>query len=264
MKRPGLVPRSLLNFVKERAGDQPCKLETSHHTHHRMNQTVETTSEPIAVPAPKERKPKPSGVATREQWLESFARLVEPILTKAAADAGLRVTMPPVKYSVGWPKASKKAIGQCWPSAASGDKKTYHVFISPNLQRPNEVDHVMVHEMVHALVGNEHGHKGPFVKVCKAIGLVKPWTATTAGPALRKQLDWINSKIGEYPHPGLADLSGRKKQTTRMVKLFCATCGFVCRASRGAIEQAGLPECGCGGGALDMDGESLSKAGGDR
>jgi len=37
-------------------------------------------------------------------------------------------------------------------------------------------------------VGCDQGHKGEFVALCKKIGLVKPWTATTPGPELAATL----------------------------------------------------------------------------
>jgi len=150
----------------------------------------------------------------RESWLmeavERLARSTFPAFKR-----------PAWRVTCGWPKGTrggKHAIGQCWPSASSADG-THELFISPELDRPVEILHVLAHEMVHAIVGTEAGHKGEFVKLCKAIGLVKPWIATTAGPELAKTLAIYAAQLGPYPHARLNDV--HKKQSTRMLKATC-------------------------------------------
>ena len=101
---------------------------------------------------------------------------------------------------------------------------------------------------------DQAGHKGPFVKLCKAIGLVKRWTATMAGPELAKTLAIYALQLGPYPHARLNDAS-RKKQSTRMLKVTCpnpdceagAVNGkpYVVRLSQQAAD-AGMPWCPCG------------------
>jgi hypothetical protein len=41
------------------------------------------------------------------------------------------------------------------------------------------------------------------------------------------------------------DLSGRRKQSTRMLKLECTNCGYTVRTTQKWIE-VGLPTCCCG------------------
>ena len=73
-------------------------------------------------------------------------------------------------------------------------------------------------------------------------------TETHAGMDLSKELVKISHDLGDYPHSKLVmALSGKKKQSTRLIKLSCSRCGFIARASKTALEQAGLPTCGCGG-----------------
>jgi hypothetical protein len=57
------------------------------------------------------------------------------------------------------------------------------------------------------------------VALCKAIGLVKPWTATTPGPELAATLARYALQLGPYPHACLNDV--RKRQSTRMLKATC-------------------------------------------
>ena len=70
-------------------------------------------------------------------------------------------------------------------------------------------------------------------------------TATVAGPELRAQLEAISKTLGAYPH-GKLTKSGRKKQTTRMLKCECTECGFVCRTTKKWLLDLGAPFCpGC-------------------
>ena len=112
----------------------------------------------------------------------------------------------------------KHAIGQCWDRTNSNDG-TYEIFISPELDQPFEILHTLAHEMIHAIVGCEAGHKGEFVTWCKRIGLVKPWTATTPGPELAATLAIYALQLGPYLHARLNDV--RKRQSTRMLKATC-------------------------------------------
>jgi hypothetical protein len=115
-------------------------------------------------------------------------------------------------------RGGKHAIGQCWDRISSNDG-AYELFISPELDRPHEILHVLAHEMAHAVVGCDQGHKGEFVALCKKIGLVKPWTATTPGPELAATLAIYGLQLGPYPHARLNDV--RKRQSTRMLKATC-------------------------------------------
>lgn len=183
---------------------------------------------------------------TREAWLTALmhalaAEVFEPIEPGSTKDIGNW------RVSCGWPGggARRTAIGQCWSELVSAGKFT-EMFISPVLGTPAEVDHVLVHEMVHASVGTDAGHKGPFVKLARKLGLIGKPTATTAGDELRAKLDAITATLGPYPHAKMDPKhSGRKPQTTRMLKLECPGCGYVARTTQKWID-VGLPSCPCG------------------
>ena len=106
---------------------------------------------------------------------------------------------------------------------------------------------MLVHECVHHAVGVQHGHKGPFKRCATAIGLVGPMRATTAGPELASRLHALAESIGPYPHGALVGTDGRKKQTTRMLKVACEDCGCIVRMTRQWLDQVGAPTCACGG-----------------
>ena len=74
------------------------------------------------------------------------------------------------------------------------------------------------------------------------VGLTGKMTSTTAGPELSDKLAELIDEIGPYPHAALnADLSGRKKQSTRMLKVTCQACGCIVRMTAKWIEDAGAP-----------------------
>ena len=71
--------------------------------------------------------------------------------------------------------------------------------------------------------------------------------ATSAGAALRERLHALSADLGPYPHAVLTGGDGRKKQTTRMLKVQCEDCGCLARMTRQWLDSAGAPTCGCGG-----------------
>ncbi len=71
-------------------------------------------------------------------------------------------------------------------------------------------------------------------------------TATVAGPALEARLRGFSQDLGPFPHAGLVAGAGGPRQTTRLLKLACADCGYTVRTTAKWI-AVGLPVCPCGG-----------------
>lgn len=167
---------------------------------------------------------------TREEFLQALVK-------------ALRAEFPElgrgrVAVSVGFPKGRRggrgKAIGQCWPPELAEDKVS-HVFIHPGLDLA-DVPHVMLHELIHDTVGCGVGHKGSFVKLCKVVGLVKPWTATTPSEALASRLNALVKKLGTYPHGRLnAPERDPSKPKSRLLLLECP-CGHKLRVAASTYE----------------------------
>lgn len=205
---------------------------------------------------------------TREAWLrEAVAELGH--LFEAATGQ----TLPPVQVSVGWPGGRgdrSNVIGQCWHKDAARDGVS-HIFISPVLDDAPRVLDVLAHELVHALDGNESGHKGRFREWALAIGLTGKMTATVASDDLARDLARLVAwRLGAYPHgalgagrlvagkpgePGAPGTPGggpggrsHPPQGTRMLK---AECGcdpdpYILRLTRKQADR-GMPRCGlCG------------------
>lgn len=179
----------------------------------------------------------------REDWL---TRAALPLINLIEESTELRMGKRKVVVSCGWPggRSVNKVIGQCWPTATG--KGVAQMFISPKLVKVDQILETLLHELIHAADDCEHGHKGPFVKACRAVGLEGKPTATFAGDELRKKLKKIASIMGPYPHKGVTPGLKIKTQGTRMLKLEAVECcGYVVRTTQKWIDE-GLPSCPCG------------------
>ena len=180
----------------------------------------------------------------REQWLNAAADKINTVVF-----APHDVKAVDFRVSVGVPSGSRgaknSAIGQCWnPSTSAGN--ITEMFISPVLASAgsegddnNGVLETLGHEMVHAIVGTECGHKGPFTRLAGKIGLVGKMTATQAGPELAAQLSVISEELGTYPHEELNPPVNVKKGS-RLIKVSCPECDNVARQAKTPFLTYGL------------------------
>lgn len=179
--------------------------------------------------------------AVRHVWLEKVVTELRPRF----ADVNYEVPEK-VRVSIGFPRRSpwKHPIGQCWPVTASSDGHT-EIFISPELGTPEQTVTIIgtvAHELTHATVGTEAGHRSPFKRCANAIGLIGRMTETKESEAFK---EWVNMvvipKIGGYP-AGALSLSYRK-EGTRLIKCECLECKYPVRVTRLLIEKEGPPLC---------------------
>lgn len=183
---------------------------------------------------------------TREAWLGQAVTKMHPWFR--AQD----VELPAVRVSIGWPggRGNKQGvIGQCWGSAAVKDGRPA-IFISPALSEddPARILDVLVHELVHA--AGHHGHRSGFARLARSLGLVAPWTATSASSDLSDRLVKMAAKLGPFGHAsvnagqGLAGSGPARPpvQSTRMLKLSCEECGYTLRTTSKWI-AVGIPSC---------------------
>ena len=197
----------------------------------------------------------------RETWLNELAALMAPRF------AELGCAIPKFRVAVGWTGAGKVSFvgGECWHSSRSADG-VFEIIIAPILDDSMEVAGVLAHELVHAAVGFECGHKGEFKRVALALGLKGPMTATTPGPAFIAYAQPFLGKLGKLPHgkimlnptrqpradnddaadegdeaeaPEKGSSNSKPKQGTRMLKACCAVpgedgqpCGYTVRLTR--------------------------------
>jgi hypothetical protein len=195
---------------------------------------------------------------TREEWLNmASAYAIRHI--ESSAKVSLQTA---VRFSCGFPGgrgAGNKTIGQCWPTELSADQ-TAEIFISPVLSDGLQVLAVMVHELVHAIVGCQRGHKAPFAKVAKASGLEGKMTSTVASMGLLVTMGGWLEALGAYPHAALST-AGRKKQSTRLLKAYCAHTGaaddkpYTVRITQKWVTELGAPLCPCHNRSMHVDGQ---------
>ncbi len=206
---------------------------------------------------------------TRETWL--VAALWQ-FIDQHFMAAGLDVP-PNIRVTCGWPSnhalaRRHMAIGECWDVSASGDK-TFELMVSPAIEEPTRVLDILMHEVIHATVGLDAGHGKKFSQAAKGVGLLKPWTKTTASPDLLIDLNVWVGKLGPYPHAALGVLYGvhpdgsedkgvlivpprsNPAQKTRMLRLQCPDCGCIIRTTAKWINRYDGPDfewsCPCGG-----------------
>lgn len=223
---------------------------------------------------------EPVAASNRETWLNNLAALMAPAFAEQGAP------LPAFRIAVGFPSSgmNSAAIGECWDARASADG-TFEIFIRPDQADPLAVAFVLAHELVHAAVGLEHGHKGDFARVALALGFPRP--LTNAAPPTGKLLAWFESllpQVGPLPHaamrwrqgggtvakrkgggvmvpvPDTANDEGGdrassapKKQTSRLLKACCTDCGYTVRVTAKWLE-VGKPHCPLHG-AMEVDGE---------
>lgn len=177
----------------------------------------------------------------REAWLNALAVKLVPLFDRA----GYKLDLSKVRLSCGFPdRGVRKVIGQCWRRDASASGHT-EIFVSPILGKAKDVDHVLVHELVHHVVYPVRGHGAAFRKCAVGVGLAGKMTATHAGDELRALLNDLSESLGAFPHAALKLGANQKKQSTRLVKLECPGCGYIVRTTRKWLEQ-GVPSCSCG------------------
>ena len=112
-----------------------------------------------------------------------------------------------VRVSCGWPVRGgvalrRRVIGQCFAPTVCQDGKP-QIFISPTLSDGVEVLGTLLHELIHASVGCQHGHKKVFSQAARAVGLAGSPTATVVGEQMRPLLVSYIERVGPYPHASI-------------------------------------------------------------
>jgi hypothetical protein len=178
----------------------------------------------------------------REQWLMSCAEQLRP-----AFEAAGKPLPALFKVSTGFPSkralsASHQRIGECWAPSASVDG-VHQILISPIIGEGLRAADVLVHELCHAALPDGAKHGPTFLKLARLLGLDGKPTATTASAELISRLRPILAVLGPYPHAELRPVQMPKKQTTRMLKVSCGSCGYACRVTAKWLDESGAPIC---------------------
>lgn len=182
---------------------------------------------------------------TREDWLNAAITVLKDDFKNSSCPA---VIPDKTRVTCGWPSRSGRAkkkpvVGEVWPPKCSEDGYT-EIFINPTVGDSLKVLGILVHELVHAAVGCEEGHRGRFRTTAISLGLEGKMTTTSVGETLSARLREIAEELGKYPHSKITP-KNMKKQSTRMLKLLCPSCGYLARTSQKWIDL-GTPTCACG------------------
>lgn len=211
---------------------------------------------------------------TREEWLR--ARLAD---VRALIDL-TDIVLPPLAVSCGWTGSGMEGwtLGSCYDASASAGG-IVEIFVSPTLTDSVEVVSVMLHEIVHAIVGSKAGHGPAYAEVAKKLQLTKagrdgkgtwPEQAWPSDALTTRLKRWSEGKRGDadtndgndiiyvpwdvYPHaqltappPQTSAVPSPSKQGTRMLKASCTVCGYTIRITMKWASR-GLPTCVCGSG----------------
>lgn len=184
---------------------------------------------------------------TREEWLlKAIAILAE----EKFYPLGHKFNN--IRVSVGF-TSRKKAIGQWWEPKSTADNHS-SIFIHPGKGEPVDILGILVHELVHDACGAAAGHGPKFKKLALALGLEGKMRSTEPGKELTTYLKTVAKKLGKFPHSALKqNASPIKKQTTRMIKMFCKDSDYKCRASLTSITEFGPVICPCHHEPMDVE-----------
>lgn len=172
-------------------------------------------------------------LSTREEWLAKFASDSASLIAHSISDGGDEE--PAIRLSCGFTPTQgkrKQARASIVPPTASDDFTT-EIFISPEIDDPNEVAKLLIPLLVIAHSGDfKRGAR--FRNACAYLG-----SNSEVLP------DWAISRIerlGSYPHARIA-LPARKVQSTRLIKVSCDSDQYIARVSRATIDRLGAPIC---------------------
>jgi len=196
----------------------------------------------------------PSQHSTREGWLQEFVSRSRPLFEEVGAPLPEQV-----RVSIGFPSKGQRSnvIGECFYASAAADSVS-EIFIRPSLQaNPSQIADVLTHELIHAALPEGEGHGKLFGKAARALGLEGKLTATTAGAKWHELHDPILAELGAFPGAELrgAVAGGKKKQSTRMLKVVCLECEWTFRTSQSQFDRIADHTClACGDGTLVRQG----------
>lgn len=179
---------------------------------------------------------------TREEWLNALIDEARPMFDEAG------YPLPKIiRAAVCPPRGKSKAIGVCWSSTCSTDGGR-EIWVDAGLNDALRIADTLVHELCHAALPDEVGHKGPFVKLARAMHLEGKPTETTGGEAFKEVWGPIIERVGPYPGAGFQGTSNSDGPKTRKggpSKVTCTSCdGWFTTAPKKADAVIFCPFCG--------------------
>ncbi|RKZ80937.1 MAG: hypothetical protein DRQ35_01245 [Gammaproteobacteria bacterium] len=190
----------------------------------------------------------------REQYLNNAAALIYADLIAPAILALSIDNLPTLSYQISLGSLAKptKTLGVCWAKAASSANNN-EIFLSPFEDDSHLMLSTLLHELIHATLDNQDGHKGRFARLAKQCMLTGKMTATTPTTELLAYFDDVISTLGKLPHAKLDIKKRPNVQKNRQLLVACNCCRFKFRASRTQILSMKYDNClACDNGKLSV------------
>ena len=180
---------------------------------------------------------------TREDWLTAAVSELKPFFLLNGVSISDKI-----RVSCALPSNAKrtnfKSVGECFPNTNSADAH-FEIFISPVLADPIKVFETLIAMLCHTANGALN-HGKPYQKIADAMLLLPNGTqsarykSVTHGDAFVQAYKQIIDSLGVYAHAELSASVG-KKQSTRMLKCVCPSCGYTVRlTAKWAFKQGNL------------------------
>lgn len=212
-----------------------------------------------------------STYSARESWLHAAVEIFRPRFEEIGFPIPEKLRVAVGFGPTGARQENSKILGVCLHTSCTADGVN-EIWISPEDADTASMLATLIHELIHAALNLEDGHKGKFAEAATRLGLEGKMTATTPGLQLLVELVTIAETLGQYPgskvdltsiidrvpvgtdgKPLPRSSSGPKRQTNRQLLLVCdegakgdcACGGYKVRTSRQWIE-IGLPSCPMG------------------
>ncbi len=189
----------------------------------------------------------PAPSTARAAYLERAYELIRAELMPEAPERRL-VALAYSFPSRGARRAAKRGrIGECHYGTLTGSESGERNLIVIHPSEWSEdvrVLAVLGHEMIHAALGKDVGHKPAFAALARRIGLEGPPTCTRAGSTFKRWVEGRRPRLPGFP-AGALSLEGRRVQGTRLRLYECACAPpFKVRSGRDDLD-AGCKRCGC-------------------
>ena len=133
---------------------------------------------------------------SRESWLRRAADEFRQWIFQVSG-----IEVPDVHVSIGFGgvRYERGVAAVCYKRAASKDGKN-HIFISPEADDTADILVSLLHELIHAALDCEDGHRGRFAEYATRLGLTAPFTISEPDIATAAQLMTMAAELGEFPH----------------------------------------------------------------
>jgi hypothetical protein len=207
----------------------------------------------------------------RESWLAAAVEIFRPRFDEVGFPLPKKVRISVGFGPQGARQESAKILGVCLATVLSADS-TNEIFVSPEDVDTIVMLETVLHELIHAALDCQDGHKGRFAEIATRLGFLSPMTETPASPSLQADFLLIAEDLGHYPgaavllgankpiklpvgpdglpFPITSGPGGGKTQTTRMRLVQCETdgcdaakAGYKLRMTKTHLESFGAPKC---------------------